>query len=110
QVIFKYLLTDDNGAYQLTSWDNANQRPAVDPVTGAPVLNVEWMISATDYYAITGKRLQASSVRRLNAAAANGLHHMLITNRFSGADNPQVFGSSITLSSAFHGEVFEVDP
>ncbi len=120
-VIIKYLLTDANGAYQLSPWDETTGRPAVDPISGAPVLNVEWMLTAGDYYAMTGKRLDAVSIRRLSTAAPNGFHHMLITNRFNGADNPSAFGityntsgnpgnGNISAPGAFHGEVFEVDP
>ncbi len=106
---FHFLLADENGVYQLT----ADPDPAY--------MDVEWILSADDYYQMTGKKLRASSVRRLTAAAPNGYHHMLIANRFSGEDNPSVFGinynssgnplsGNILSSTAFHGEVFEVDP
>src|SRR5439155_19364897 len=74
------------------------------------------------------KRLQAGSVRRLSAAANNTanaftppLRQFLITNKFSGVDNPQVFGVTYNLtnnpgagnisgSTAVKGEVFVISP
>lgn len=111
----KYLLADQNGCYQLTT--------GPDP----KYLDVEWYLSAEDYYRMTGKRLQASSLKRLtnsvtdNTQPGYGLHHYLITNRFSGQDNPRVFGVPYNTSgnpangnlsgpNEFFGEVFEVDP
>jgi hypothetical protein len=119
-LVIKYLLADANGCYQL--------KVAVDPATNKPdprYMDVEWVISTDDYYAMTGKKLLATCVRRLSSAVSNGpnkgLHHFLISNRFSGEDNPSVFGITYNLSnnpnngnisgsSEFHGEVFEVDP
>lgn len=102
-LIFKYLLVDANGCYQL--------RAGPDPT----VLEVEWLLTTEDYYLMTGKRLRATSIRRL----ANG--NYLITNQFSGEDNPRVFGidynttgnpanGNILGSSEFRGEVFELNP
>lgn len=114
QVVFKYLLADDNGCYQLRTDPNNPQ-----------VMVVEWMLTNQDYYLMTGKRLRAACIRRLNAAVTQGqntgLHRFLITNRFSGGDNPAVFGivynttgnpanGNIQGPSEFHGEVFELDP
>jgi hypothetical protein len=76
---------------------------------------------------MTGKKLNASSIIRLNSAVTDsaapgfGLHHFLITNRFSGEDNPSIFGiaynttgmpanGNISGSTEFHGEVFEINP
>jgi hypothetical protein len=88
-------------------------------------MNVEWLITTDDYYRMTGKRLKPSSVRRLVSAVTvgpnTGLHRFLISNRFSGEDNPSVFGVPYNISgipangnirgpSEFHGEVFELDP
>jgi hypothetical protein len=67
---------------------------------------------------MTGKRLQATSIRRLNAPAGNtptgatpALRQFLITNRFSGEDNPGVFGGAFAgRTSLFRGEVFVIRP
>jgi len=102
-LVFKYLLADANGCYQL--------RPGPDPT----VLEVEWLLTTEDYYRMTGKRLRATSIRRL----ANG--NYLIANSFSGEDNPRVFGivynttgnpanGNILGSNEFRGEVFELNP
>ncbi|HSV74030.1 MAG TPA: hypothetical protein VLH79_09750, partial [Chthonomonadales bacterium] len=106
---FRYLLADANGCYQLV--------PGVDS-EGRAVLNVEWMLSADDYFRMTGKRLMATSIRPLgresNAGAAgrvrNPLRRYLITNRFSGEDSPGVFVGVLSRGSSFHGEVFVLDP
>jgi hypothetical protein len=79
------------------------------------VLEVEWLLTTEDYYRMTGKRLRATSIRRL----ANG--NYLIANSFSGEDNPRVFGivynttgnpanGNILGSNEFRGEVFELNP
>jgi hypothetical protein len=115
-LVFRYLLADDNGVYQL--------EPSADP----RFMDVQWMLSADDYFWMTGKRLRAASVRRLGAAANNTpnpltppLRQFLVANRFSGEDNPTVFGitynvggnpllGNIAGSSAVQGEVFVVNP
>jgi len=93
------------------------------------LMDVEWLLSGDDYYAMTGKPLLASSIQRLSTetnvvpsyAAQHRLHHFLITNRFTGSDNPSVFGvpyntsgnpanGNISGPTDFHGEVFELDP
>jgi len=114
QVVFKYLLADDNGCYQLRTDPNNPQ-----------VMLVEWMLTNQDYYLMTGKRLRAACIRRLSSAVTQGpnagLRHFLITNRFTGADNPALFGvtynttgnpanGNIQGPAEFHGEVFELDP
>jgi hypothetical protein len=113
----KYLLADDNGCYQMA--------PGVDAMTGQTIMVVEWLITTDDYYRMTGKRLKPASVRRLVSAVTfgpnTGLHRFLITNKFTGEDNPSVFGvpynnsgilanGNIRGPSEFHGEVFELDP
>lgn len=120
--VFKYLLIDANGCYQMKN--------AIDPITKKQdprFMDVEWTLSTDDYYFMTGKKLNASSIVRLNTAVTNpnspnfGLHHFLIANRFSGEDNPAVFGitfnttnnpnnGNISGTTEFHGEVFEIDP
>jgi hypothetical protein len=118
QLVTHYLLTDQNGCYQMVP--DAN-----DPT----LMDVEWLLSGDDYYAMTGKPLLASSIQRLSTetnvvpsyAAQHRLHHFLITNRFTGSDNPSVFGvpyntsgnpanGNISGPTDFHGEVFELDP
>jgi hypothetical protein len=114
KLLFKYLLSDANGCYQLIPNQN-------DPTA----LDVEWLITADDYYAMTGKRLQAANIRRLSSTAGNPLaptlRQFLITNRFRGADNPSIFGitynttlnpanGNIRGSSSFTGEVFVLKP
>jgi hypothetical protein len=106
--VFHYLLSDANGCYQLVSGVDANNNP---------VMIVEWMLSNEAYYRMTGKQLNAMSVRRLNTAVVvgpnSGKHHFLITNRFSGQDQiPDVFGitQNVPKSAEFNGEVFEISP
>lgn len=114
-IAFHYLLTDANGCYQMRS----------GVVNGTPVMLVEWQLTAQDYYLMTGKKLAAYSLRRLNTAVTDstkpgfGLHHFLITNRFTGSDFPAIFGITYTTNPAtgnisgvgeFKGEVFEIDP
>jgi len=101
---FKYLLADANGCYQLT----------LGMYNGNPVLNVEWMLSGSDYYQMTGKRLLATCVRRLSKSAGNPnlpmLRQFLITNRFAGEDDPSVFTGVAGNRSAFGGEAFVLSP
>ena len=110
--VFHYLLSDANGCYQLMSGLDANNNA---------VMIVEWMLTNDDYFHMTGKRLNAMSIRRLNTAVVlgpnQGLHHFLIANRFSGGDLiPAVFGintnnpTNVSRGSDFNGEVFEIDP
>lgn len=120
--VLKFLLTDANGCYQarLDFVVHAGQ-----PGYREPVLRVEWLLSADDYYWMTGKRLIAASIERLAASAGNptmpSLKQFLIANRFTGQDNPSVFGvpyntsgnpanGNISGPSEFHGEVFVVKP
>ena len=106
---YRYLLADANGCYQLV--------PGIDG-NGRAVLNVEWMLSADDYFRMTGKRLVATCIRPLgresNAAAAgralSPLRRYLITNKFTGEDNPGVFVGVLGRGTDFHGEVFVIDP
>ncbi|MCC6727822.1 MAG: DUF4159 domain-containing protein [Chthonomonadales bacterium] len=120
--VLKFLLADANGCYQarLDFVVHAGQ-----PGYREPVLRVEWLLSADDYYWMTGKRLIAGSIRRLAASAENtamqSLRQFLIANRFTGQDNPSVFGvpyntsgnpanGNISGPGEFHGEVFVVKP
>lgn len=102
---FKYLLADANGCYQLNLGLDGS---------GKPVLNVEWMLSGYDYYHMTGKRLIATCIRRLAKSAGNPnmpmLRQFLITNRFSGEDDPSVFTGVAGNNSAFGGEAFVLSP
>ena len=118
RAVFRYLLADDNGVYQLEANPSNPQ-----------VMDVQWVLSADDYFWMTGKRLQAASVRRLSASAGNAtnqatppLRQFLIANRFSGEDNPaRAFGITYNVglnptlgniggSSVVQGEVFVVNP
>ncbi len=110
KAVFHYLLSDANGCYQLRSGLDANNNP---------IMVVEWILSNDDYFSMTGKRLNATSIRRLNTAVVDpampgfGLHRFLIANRFSGGDLiPAVFGitQNVPKGSEFNGEVFEIDP
>jgi hypothetical protein len=98
---FHYLLCDANGCYQLTS----------DP-TNPTRMVVEWMLSAQDYYWMTGKRLVATSIQRLSVPVLGTplLHQFLITNHYDGMDDPTVFGAPPTTISEFHGEAFVLNP
>jgi len=118
RLIYKYLLADENGCYQM--------RVGASPA----YMDVEWMLSAEQYYRMTGKRLRAASIQRLTTVAVDPrnpnrrLNHFLITSRFSGEqDLRAVFGAgwsynttgnpangNILGPSAFSGEVFELNP
>lgn len=113
-LVTKFLLADANGVYQVrlsfvTHGDNS-------PPYIEPILDVEWLLTGEDYFAMTGKRLQASSVTRLSASAENpafpALRQFLIANRFSGEDFPGVFGPTVNVTSSgeFQGEVFTIKP
>jgi hypothetical protein len=105
QNTLKYLLADENGVYVL----NPSGNEAL----------VEWMLTSDDYYRLTGRRLRAASIQRLNQsdpftdAGGNVLGfkpHYLITNRYTGVDNVgATFGlNNIILPGEMHGEVVEV--
>lgn len=113
-VVTKFLLADANGVYQVRlNFINhgGNAPPYVEPI-----LDVEWLLTADDYFAMSGKRLQASSVTRLAASAENplfpALRQFLIANKFSGEDFPGVFGNAVNVVSSgeFQGEVFTIKP
>lgn len=97
-----YLLCDDNGCYDL-----------IPNGTGSEAL-VNWMLSADDYYRMTGRRLRATSIQRLGQAdfysgTQSFYPRYLITNRYTGPDNiANVFSFPATMSGQVHGEVFEV--
>lgn len=121
----KVLLTDANGCYQarVNFVDHAGPQAYTEAV-----LDVEWMLTGDDYYAMTGKRLQASSLVRLAASAENSafplLRQYLVCNRFSGQDDPLVFNGGVSFfnttgdgtagnisgAGEVHGEVFVVKP
>ena len=113
-VVVKFLLADANGVYQarLNFVNHADSSPPYVE----PVLDVEWLLTAEDYAAMTGKRLQATGVTRLSASAENpafpSLRQFVIANRFSGEDNPSVFGAAVNISGSgeFRGEVFTIKP
>lgn len=98
----RYLLVDDNGCYMLRPQGN-------DAV-------VEWALTSEDYYFMTGRRLRASSIQKLNLAdyhaPTNSFYpRFLITNRYVGDDNvPDVFGFTDLLRyrGQVKGEVFEI--
>jgi len=113
-VTYKYLLADSNGCYQM--------KPGSIPDR----MDVEWLITNDDYYYMTGKKLAAANIQRLGRAVSAGpnlgLHHFLISNRFTGVDNPASFGITYNLDQTqptlgnisgnndFHGEVVQIDP
>ncbi len=116
--MLKVLCCDANGCYQARPQFVAR----ADGFTET-VLDVEWLLTAQDYYLMTGKRLQASSIRRLNAGAGNAvvaatpaLHQFLIVNRYSGDDDPTVFGgndaekAALDVRTRTQGEVFVLNP
>ena len=118
-IVFKFLLTDANGCYQLKlTFDNSTP-------PGKSFLDCEWILSSSDYRAMTGKPFTPTCIRRLNTVvqtgANKGLHRYLITNRATGPDNPSVFGvtynttangdlGNISGPGDFAGEVFEINP
>lgn len=100
----RYLMADASGCYVL--------RPT--SVNGKAEAVVEWMVSSEDYYHLTGRRLIAASIRRLNQADydANTMQfypHYLITNSYTGPDNVKiVFNAPNITRGDIHGEVFEI--
>jgi len=113
-VVTKILLADANGVYQarLSVVDHSESSPPYVE----PILDVEWLLTGQDYFAMTGKRLEASCVVRLTASAENPtfplLRQYIVANRFSGEDFPGVFGTTVNVvhSGEFHGEVFVIKP
>jgi|GEM_PF-3383046 len=98
---FHYLLCDANGCYQL-----------VPDANNPNLMDTEWMITANDYYHMTGNHLEATSIRRLSkSVSANGLlHQFLITNHYRGMTDTTVFGPNNIPPAEFDGEVFVLDP
>lgn len=111
----RYLLADANGCYELTP----------NPVTNE--LDVDWMLSDADYFALTGRPLLAESIERLTQAEpyvdANGVTrfapHYLITNGYAGPDRvtewaatafPSAFSGGVpnVADGKVTGEVFEI--
>ncbi len=105
QQIIRFLLSDANGVYQMQAGTTPN------------TFQVVWTLSDADYYNMTGQRLMASSVQRLNTGAvdpnAGGIliHDMLITNSYVGPDNiVGLFGvtSNVPVNGQCQGEVFQL--
>ncbi|MCX6379426.1 MAG: hypothetical protein NT023_08100 [Armatimonadetes bacterium] len=102
----RYLLVDDNGCYML--------KPGVDSNNNALAI-VDWALTADDYYKMTGRRLRAASIQKLNLADfynGNFYPRFLITNRYVGEDNvPDIFNLdpfTVFQRSQVRGEVFEI--
>lgn len=100
-----YALADANGVYVLT--------PGTGALAGEAV--IEWALSNDDYYFMTGRHLNATSIQKLDQAdydpVTNKFYpHYLITNAYTGRDNiVEVFGASgNVVDGDVHGEVFEV--
>jgi hypothetical protein len=99
-VVTRYMLCDDNGCYVLSPVGND--------------LLVEWVLTADQYYAMTGRRLKAVSMQKLTIsdydAGTNRFYpRYLITNAYAGQDNiPEVFGVPQVMRGSTRGEVFEI--
>ncbi len=102
QQVPRFLLSDANGCYILR-YDNVLK----DYVT-------DWKLTANEYYYMTGRKLQATSITRETLADYSPSRNkfearLLITNGYSGADNmPAVFGAG-WLQGVVQGEVFEIN-
>lgn len=102
QQVPRFLLSDANGCYILR-YDNVLK----DYVT-------DWKLTATEYYYLTGRKLQATSIVRETLADYSQNRNkfearLLITNGYSGTDNmPAVFGAGWA-QGVVQGEVFEIN-
>ncbi len=102
QQVPRFLLSDANGCYILR-YDNTLK----DYVT-------DWKLTATEYYYMTGRKLQAASIVRETLADYSQFRNkfearLLITNSYSGTDNmPTVFGTGWA-QGVVQGEVFEIN-
>ena len=98
----RFLLADANGCYILR-FDNALK----DYVT-------DWKLTANEYYYMTGRKLQATSITRETLADYSTSRNkfearLLITNGYSGTDNiPAIFGAGWA-QGVVQGEVFEIN-
>ena len=74
----------------------------------------DWKLTATEYYYMTGRKLQATSIVRETYADYSQIRNkfearLLITNSYSGTDNmPAVFGTGWA-QGVVQGEVFEIN-
>ncbi len=106
----RYLLCDANGCYELQA----------DP--SGKALDVDWMLSSSNYQYLTGRPLDALSIQRIPSTDiytdASGTHlapHYLITNGYHGNDGAvewfnTMFGAAPpnVADGYIHGEVFEI--
>jgi hypothetical protein len=100
-----YALADANGVYVL--------KPGTGTLIGEAV--IEWSLSNDDYYYMTGRHLNATSIQKLDQSdydpGTNTFYpHYLITNGYTGRDNIfEIFGSPDNIADGeVHGEVVEV--
>jgi hypothetical protein len=105
RLVFKYLLADANGCYQIYA----------DPQDPS-AMAVEWLLTGDAYFQMTGKRLSATSIRRLVDSVPNplgiprpNLRQFLITNKFRGGIDWSVFGFTFPKAD-FAGEAFVISP
>jgi hypothetical protein len=113
----RYLMCDASGCYLLSPRHVDGNTLNLNS-TAYNTLVVEWMLTDTDYYYLTGRHLHAASIQRLTQAEiytdANGnkafAPHYLITNSYSGHDNiNEVFGNVANVADGtISGEVFEI--
>ena len=101
----RFLLADANGCYILkVAPITLNGQTTQEYVT-------DWMLTAQEYYFMTGRKLQATSITRetLSDVSSRNLFEarLLITNAYSGVDDiTKNFG--ITSLEPTTGEVFEI--
>lgn len=105
QPALHYALADANGVYVL--------KPGTGALTGEAV--IEWSLSNDDYYFMTGRRLNATSIQKLDQSdydlGTNTFYpRYLITNAYTGRDNIfEIFGNPFNIIDGdVHGEVVEV--
>jgi hypothetical protein len=105
QPFLHYALADANGVYIL--------KPGTGALAGEAV--IEWSLSSDDYYYMTGRRLNATSIQKLEQSdydsGTNKFYpRYLITNGYTGRDNVyEIFGSPTNARDGeIHGEVIEV--
>ena len=102
QQVPRFLLADANGCYILR-YDTTTKDYVAD-----------WQLTANEYYYMTGRKLQATSIVRETLADYSPFRNkfearLLITNGYSGTDNmPAVFGTGWT-QGVVQGEVFEIN-
>ncbi len=106
----RYLLCDANGCYELQA----------DP--SGKALDVDWMLTSSDYAYLTGRPLDALSLQRIPSTDvytdASGTHlapHYLITNGYKGNDGAVEWFNTMygavppnVADGYIHGEVFEI--